>query len=112
MYNYADQLCTRTRRRRKWCFRFSTSARENGWDVTVAVVDAGGYPILLVRMDNASPASVATVVGKAQTAALIAMPTKLVEAMVSDRPALPSMDRVAVQEIGRASCRERVCQCV
>src|SRR3546814_10560283 len=48
-------------------------------------------------MDNASPASVATVVGKAQTAALIGMPTKLVEAMVSDRPALLSMDRVAVE---------------
>src|SRR3546814_1619829 len=97
MYNYADQLCARTRRRRKGCCRCSTSARENGWDVTVAVVDAGGYPILLARMDNASPASVATVVGKAQTAALIGMPTKLVEAMVSDRPALLSMDRVAVE---------------
>src|SRR3546814_1729375 len=72
-------------------------ARESGWDVTVAVVDAGGYPILLARMDNASPASVTTAIGKAQTAALIGMPTKLVEAMVTDRPGLLSMDRVAVE---------------
>src|SRR3546814_6396950 len=72
-------------------------ARESGWDVTVAVVDAGGYPILLARMDNASPASVTTAIGKAQTAALIGMPTKLVEAMVTDCPGLLSMDRVAVE---------------
>src|SRR3546814_12960088 len=49
-------------------------ARESGWDVTVAVVDAGGYPILLARMDNASPASVTTAIGKAQNAALIGLP--------------------------------------
>src|SRR3546814_15904276 len=75
-------------------------ARESGWDVTVAVVDAGGYPILLARMDNASPASVTTAIGKAQTAALIGMPTKLVEAMVPDRPGPPSLDRVAVEGAG------------
>src|SRR3546814_20251058 len=68
-------------------------ARESGWDVTVAVVDAGGYPILLARMDNASPASVTPAIGKAQTAALIGMPTTLVEARVTDRPGLLSMDR-------------------
>jgi len=73
------------------------TARENGWDVTVAVVDAGGYPILLARMTIASPSSVATAIGKAQTAALIGIPTKLVEAMVRDRPALLSMNRVAVE---------------
>src|SRR3546814_6111046 len=71
-------------------------ARESGWDVTVAVVDAGGYPILLARMDNASPASVTTAIAKAKNAALIGMHTKLVEALVTDRPGPLSMDRVAV----------------
>jgi len=73
------------------------SARAKGWEVTVAVVDAGGCPILLARMTNASPSSVAVATGKARTAALTGVPTKLVEAMVSDRPALLSMDRIAVE---------------
>jgi len=73
------------------------SAREKGWNVTVAVVDASGFPISLARMDNASPGSVTMAVEKARTAALTGLPTKLVEAMVSDRPALLSVDRVAVE---------------
>lgn len=72
-------------------------ARRNGWEVTIAIVDAGGHLLLLARMDNASPSSVETAVGKARTAAFIGFPSKLVEMMVSDRPALLSVDRVAVE---------------
>lgn len=71
-------------------------ARLQGWDVTVAIVDAAGDLILLARMDNASPLSVETAIGKARTAALIGVPTKVVEAMVSDRPALLSMNRSSI----------------
>jgi glc operon protein GlcG len=72
-------------------------ARRNGWEVTIAVVDAGGHLMLLARLDNASPSSVETAVGKARTAALTGFPSKLVEKMISDRPALLSLDRVAVE---------------
>src|SRR4029453_10864032 len=72
-------------------------ARRNGWEVTIAVVDAGGHLMLLSRLDNASPSSVKTAVGKARTAALTGFPSKLVEKMISDRPALLSLDRVAVE---------------
>jgi glc operon protein GlcG len=72
-------------------------ARQKGWDVTIAIVDASGDPVVLARMDNASPLSVETAIGKARTAALIGLPTKAVEAMVSDRPALLSMNRVSVE---------------
>ncbi len=72
-------------------------ARQKGWDVTVAIVDAAGDPIVLARLDNASPLSVETAIGKARTAALIGVPTKAVEAMVTDRPALLSMNRLSVE---------------
>lgn len=71
-------------------------ARQQGWDVTVAIVDAAGDLIVLARMDNASPLSVETAIGKARTAALIGVPTKMVEAMVNDRPALLSTNRLSV----------------
>jgi len=72
-------------------------ARQNGWVVTVAIVDDGGTPILVSRLDEASPATVKTAIGKARSAALIGLPTKVLEAMVGERPALATMDRVAVE---------------
>jgi glc operon protein GlcG len=46
----------------------------------IAVVDDGGWPILLVRMDNAAyVASVELAPGKARTAALFKKPTELLE---------------------------------
>ncbi|WP_313802483.1 GlcG/HbpS family heme-binding protein [Sphingobium sp.] len=72
-------------------------AASNQWPVTVAVVDASGAVILLSRMDDASSASVSTAIEKARTAALVGIPTKLIEAMIKDRPGLLSMDRVAVE---------------
>jgi glc operon protein GlcG len=72
-------------------------AAGNGWTVSVAVVDAAGTPILVSRMNAASPASVNTAIEKARTSAMLGLPTKVVEAIVKDRPALLSMDRVAVE---------------
>lgn len=72
-------------------------AERNQWQVTIAIVDAAGIPILLKRMDDASPVSVKTAIEKATTSALIGVPSKLVEMMVTERPALLSMDRLAVE---------------
>lgn len=55
-------------------------AQQKGWPCVVAVVDAGGYLILLERMD-ASPmlASVELAPAKARTAALFGKPSKALE---------------------------------
>lgn len=72
-------------------------ARQNGWNVTIAVVDDSGTLIQLTRMDDASPASVDTGIEKARAAGLTGVDTKLLEAMVKERPALTTMKRVAIE---------------
>jgi glc operon protein GlcG len=72
-------------------------ARANGWLVTVAVVDEAGTPIMTARLDEASPASFATAIEKARSAALTGLSSKLLEAMVGERPALVTLGRVSIQ---------------
>ncbi|WLB56575.1 GlcG/HbpS family heme-binding protein [Bradyrhizobium japonicum] len=55
-------------------------AERNRLAGVIAVVDDGGWPILLVRMDNAAYiASVELAQGKARTAALFKKPTEALE---------------------------------
>ncbi|MEB3333092.1 MAG: heme-binding protein [Synechococcaceae cyanobacterium] len=57
--------------------------------VSVAIVDAGGHPLLLERRDGASPASAAAALAKARMAALNGKPTASMEAAINgERPAL------------------------
>jgi glc operon protein GlcG len=72
-------------------------AVQNKWQVTIAVVDESGTPILVTRMDDATPASVNTAIEKARSAGLTGLPTKALEAMVRERPAIVSLGRVAVE---------------
>jgi glc operon protein GlcG len=72
-------------------------AEANGWAVCIAIVDDAGAPIQLTRMDGASPASVDGAIGKARSAAMIGVDTKLLETMIEERPALATMSRVAVE---------------
>lgn len=72
-------------------------ARENGWPVTVAVVDECGFPILVARMDGASVVSVDTAIEKARSAAYTGMETKFLEELIRARPAVVTMKRVAVE---------------
>lgn len=65
-------------------------AEKNQWTVTVAVVDDGGALLALERMDGAFPQSAEIATKKAWTAAMVRMPTKAMEDMVKDRPALIS----------------------
>ncbi len=63
-------------------------AEKNQWSVTIAVVDDGGALLLLERMDGAFPQSAEIAFRKAWTAAAVRLPTKTMEDMVKERPAL------------------------
>ena len=56
-----------------------TEAVRNGWGVAVAVVDAGGHPLYLARMENSPVASYRGASSKAWTAATFARPTRLLD---------------------------------
>jgi glc operon protein GlcG len=73
-------------------------AKKNNWNVTVAVVDDGGFLVHLERMDNAPAQSVTVATAKAWTAAATRTPTKALEDIVKERPATAAFPgRVAVQ---------------
>lgn len=76
-------------------------ARRNGWNVSIAVVDAWGELLLFQRLDDAPPSSVAVAQAKARTAARFRRPTKALEdAVAGGRAALLSFDGVAMIEGG------------
>ena len=68
----------------------AVEAVKNHWTVTIAVVDDGGALLALQRMDGAFPQSAEIATRKAWTAAAVRLPTKVMEDMVKDRPALIS----------------------
>lgn len=63
-------------------------AAKNNWLVSIAVVDDAGMLIHLERMDGAGPQSPEVATLKAKTAALSGAPTKALEDIVKDRPAV------------------------
>src|SRR5688572_32927321 len=67
-------------------------ARKNKWNVTIVVSDAAGVPVVLRRLTGASPRSYDIASRKAATV----VASKLTTA------------DYGAQQIGRASCRERV----
>lgn len=59
-------------------------ALKNGWRVVIAVVDDGGHPVLLARLDNAQWSSISTAVEKARAATAWKRPTRLLEESVNN----------------------------
>jgi glc operon protein GlcG len=59
-------------------------ALKNGWRVVIAVVDDGGHPILLARLDNAQWSSISTAVEKARAATAWKRPTRLLGESVNN----------------------------
>ena len=58
-------------------------ARKNGWNMSIAVVDAAGELVAFERMDGAPPSSVDLSRAKARTAARMRRPTKTLEDAVT-----------------------------
>lgn len=58
-------------------------AQKNGWNLVICVVDDGGYPIYLERMDGAQLGSVQIAQDKARTAVLFKRPSKALEEAVA-----------------------------
>lgn len=68
-------------------------ATEQNWVGSIAVVDAGGYPIVVRRMDGATPLSADLAVRKAKTSALLGVPSVNLENRINDNhPALLALD--------------------
>lgn len=73
-------------------------AAKNNWLVSIAVVDEGGHLIHLERVDGAPLPSAEIAMLKAKTAAIAKAPTKALEEVVKDRPAVGLMPgRLPVQ---------------
>lgn len=70
-------------------------ARENGWNVAIAVVDASGDLVLFRRIDSTPPASVEIAIAKARTAARFRRATKQLE----ERVAAGRMSLLAVDDM-------------
>ena len=62
-------------------------AQDNKWNVSIAVVDEGGYLLAFHRMDGAPPISAEVAIGKAHTSAMTRRPSKFFEDRVKERPA-------------------------
>lgn len=76
-------------------------ARENSWNVAVAIVDASGGLILFHRLDETQPASLDIAIQKARTAARFKRPTKALEdAVAGGRTVLLAVDGLLPLEGG------------
>ena len=58
-------------------------ARANGWAVSIAVVDDGGHPLALERLDGCAPVGAYIATEKARTAALGRRESRLYEEMIN-----------------------------
>lgn len=69
-------------------------AERHHWNVTIAVVDDGGFLVALERLDGAFPQTARIAVEKARTAAVTRMATRTLEELARERPALLTMPGV------------------
>lgn len=58
-------------------------ALRGGWKVVIAVVDDGGHPLLVQKIDGAQWSSFDTAIGKARAATAWKRPTRLLEESVN-----------------------------
>jgi uncharacterized protein GlcG (DUF336 family) len=59
-------------------------ARKNNWIVAIAILDDGGHPLMLERMDGATPANAEIAVQKGRSAAVSRRSTKMWEDRIKD----------------------------
>jgi glc operon protein GlcG len=76
-------------------------AKNNNWTVSIAVVDDGGHPLGMIRMDDAPPVSAYIAVEKARTSAMGKRESKSYEDMIkAGRTAFLSFPLQAMVEGG------------
>ncbi|RLA45929.1 MAG: heme-binding protein [Gammaproteobacteria bacterium] len=75
-------------------------AKQNKWNVVIAVVDDGGHLIYLQRIDGAPTGSIDVAIGKARTAAVFRRPTKVFDELAKTRPSITSISNVVLLEGG------------
>src|ERR671919_348659 len=59
-------------------------AKKRSATVVIAVVDDGGYPVVLKRLNDTQVASVEVAIGKAKTAAIFRRPSKVFEDQIKN----------------------------
>jgi glc operon protein GlcG len=92
------KLCLTTDDANKIVAAAKVEAQKNNWNVTIAVVDDGGFLIHLERLEGAPVQSATIATAKAWTAAATRTPTKVLEDLVKERPATAAFPgRVPVQ---------------
>jgi len=69
---------------KKFAAAAETEARKRGATVVIAVVDDGGYLLVLERLDDTQVASVDVGIAKARTAAIFRRPSKVFEDQVKN----------------------------
>ncbi len=73
-------------------------AVKNNWNVAIAILDEGGHPLWLVRLDGATPGNVEIALQKGRTAALTRRPSKSWEDRITGgRLAMLAMPVLPVQ---------------
>ena len=68
---------------RRMAIAAEAEATQNGWAVTLAIVDGGGHLLWLQRMDGAAPISAEIAPDKARTAAMGRRESKVFEVMIN-----------------------------
>jgi uncharacterized protein GlcG (DUF336 family) len=58
-------------------------AAKNNWSVVIAIIDSGGYVVMLHRADNTQLSSLDIAQGKAKTALMFKRPTKVLDDAIS-----------------------------
>jgi glc operon protein GlcG len=82
-----DKPCLTSTDIQKAIVACKSEAERHKWNVSIAIVDDGGFLLHFDRMDGAPAISAEVAIGKARTAALTKRPSKFFEDRVKERPA-------------------------
>jgi glc operon protein GlcG len=82
-----DKPCLTSTDAEKAMSACKAEAQKNNWNVSIAILDDGGYLVAFHRMDGAPSISAEVSIGKARTAAMTKRPSKFFEDRVKERPA-------------------------
>lgn len=69
---------------RKMMAACAAEARRNNWEVVIAILDDGGHPLMLERMDGATPANAEIALQKGRSAAISRRSTNAWEQRIKD----------------------------